>query len=394
MDKKRSLYLVDYCLTPYKNISSAGILCENDKILAIGGKTAFDVEDEMKVMDLKGCYAVPGFIDTHIHGAGGFDSTTAYDSRTNLNMMRKVLARHGVTSFVPTIVSEPIDKMLSAVSSLVQMMDEEYEGAEPVGIHLEGPFLNQEKHGSQQSKHIISIDLGLAKEFIAEGKQKIKLVTFAPELDKSVKLIELLLENNIIPSMGHSIAGEEQVLTAVDAGARRCTHLFNGMPPLHQRNMTLTAVALTDDRITIEMILEGTVLHPRMVELACRSKPHDKVVGVSDAIQGAGMRDGKYYLGESEINVRDGLSTTKDGTIAGTTLTLEIGWDHLVTYTHLNRTEAAACFSINPANNINLFDRGEICPGKIADISFLRSDNNRPQMTVKKGKIIFDANEN
>ena len=191
--------------------------------------------------------------------------------------------------------------------------------------------------------------------------------------------------------MGHSIANEEQVLKAVEAGAQRCTHLFNGMPELHQRRAALTAVALTDDRITIEMILDGFHLHPRMVDLACRAKPKENLIGVSDSIQAAGLKDGTYHIGTEEISVKNGISTTPEGVIAGTTLTLEEGWHHLVTYSHLTLSEAAACFTINPARNVGLDKVGELRPGKQADIAFFDTETNRARLTVSRGRVVFDS---
>jgi N-acetylglucosamine-6-phosphate deacetylase len=282
--------------------------------------------------------------------------------------------------------------MFASLTALVRALDETHAGAEPVGIHMEGPFINKEKHGSQKVEDIFDeIDLGLAKELISAGQDKIKIFTFAPELRGATEFVELLLENGIVPSMGHSVAYEKDVIRAIDAGAVRCTHIFNGMPPLHQREVTLTTVALTDDRITIEIIADGFHLDPRMVDLACRTKPKDKLIGVSDAIQGAGLEDGSYHLGSSEIMVEDGLSRTLDGTIAGTTMTLEKGWHHLVTYSHLQNLEAATCFTVNPAKDIGLTDRGELRPGKRADISFFDSETNKTRLTVSRGRIVYDS---
>ncbi len=387
----RTLFVTDFCLTPFIRIQSAGILVEDNFILAIGGSSAFVPEPGLDTVSLENCYATPGMIDTHIHGAGGFDSSLAFENASDIAMMGRTLAKHGTTSFLPTIVSGPRKDMMRAVSSIRGMLSMPCEGAEPIGIHVEGPFLNKEKHGSQLEEDIRSIDIGEAREMIAEGGNCIKIMTFAPELDNSIKLVELLRENNIVPSMGHSIADELSVLRAVDAGANRVSHIFNGMPPLHQRAVGITAVALTDDRISIEIILDGAHLHPRMVDLACRAKPKDKIIGVSDAIQAAGLRDGRYSIGDIKVNVRNGMVTNSDGVLSGTTLMLERGWRHLMTFSHMDSTDSAACMTINPAKNIGLSDRGELKPGLSADISFFDCDSNAVRMVVSKGKIIYDS---
>lgn len=391
MKRQRRLYLTDYCLTPVKKIERCGILCENEKILAVGGASAFSRDAELEIFELENAYATPGFIDTHIHGAGGFDSSTADDQGSSINNMSKTLAEHGLTSFVSTVVSAPVDRMMYNLSILGDMMKWGLEGADQIGISLEGPFLNREKCGSQIQNDIRDIDLGLARELISAGKGFVKKMTFAPELNDSVRLIELLRENRILPSMGHSNADEQATLRAIDAGATCCTHLFNGMPPLHQRDIALTAVALTDERVAIELILDGMHLHPRIIDLACRCKLSDKVIGISDSTQAAGLKDGKYHIGNSEIYVKDGISRTNTGLLAGTTTLLDTGWHSLMTFSDMEETKAAACVTLNPANSLRLNDRGLLQPGKRADLAFFEKHTNRPLLTVRRGKIVYDA---
>jgi N-acetylglucosamine-6-phosphate deacetylase len=312
----------------------------------------------------------------------------------NIKQMCKTLASHGVTSFVPTLISDHIDSIFTAFDNFSNLHSDNFFqfGAEPVGLHIEGPFINIKKRGSQPAAGIIPIDLGLTKELIAAAKGSLKIWTFAPELELAIPFIELLCENNIVPSMGHSNANEKEVLAAVDAGARRCTHLFNGMSPFHQRNISLTSVALTDDRISVELILDGKHLHPRIVDLTCRAKPSNRIIGVSDAIQGAGLdNDGQYHIGKSGISVKDGLAKTSEGILSGTTLTLETGWHHLITYSNLEDTAAAACFTTNPANDLGLTNYGEITPGKVANISFFDRKTNRARLTICQGKVVYDS---
>ncbi len=387
--KSRILYLADYCLSPHRKTTHTGVLCDEGRILAFGGASAFEKEPGLKVIELPDTYVTPGIVDTHIHGAGGYDCSSGSPDITPMSI---TLASHGITSFLPTIVTASPENMLKAISNLSRIIRNEHvSGAVPLGINVEGPFINKEKHGSQYEKEIRPIDLGEAREMIAEGGRLIKIMTFAPELEGSIKLIELLLENNIIPSMGHSLADEQSVIKAVDAGARRCTHVYNGMPPLHHRVAGLTAIALTDDRIHVEIILDGSHIHPKMVDLACRTKPKDKVVGISDAIQGTGLHDGIYHVGDSEIHIEKGKVTTADGILAGSTMTLERGWRHLIAFTHLENTEASACLTYNPAKSIGLDDRGEIRPGKIADLTFFDAKTNTVRMTVCQGRIVFDS---
>lgn len=390
--KVRVLFLVDYCLTPHERIPRAGILCEGERVLAVGGSSAFTQEMGLRVVELDGVYAVPGFVDTHIHGAGKFDSSLAAEPGQDIKSMCETLVSHGITAFLPTIVSNTSEKMMATLAALADAIEGGDCPCEPVGVHVEGPFINPEKRGAQATSYIREVDLGEARELLAAARNHIKIMTLAPELKNSISLIEMLGEKDVIPSMGHSLADEREFLKAVDAGASRCTHLFNGMAPLHQRKVGLAAMSLVDNRIAVELILDERLIHPRMIELACRSKPKSKIIGISDAVEGAGLAsDGAYHLGDREIEIRAGKVTTKEGTIAGTTQTLEKGWRHLAEASHMPMTEAAACLTVNPARSIGLSKRGEIRPGYIADIAFFDSETHKPRMTVSRGEVVYDS---
>mgnify|MGYP000245321794 FL=1 len=386
MAKNRTLFLTDYCLTPHVHIPNAGILCEEKKIIAVGGASAFSLDEPgLHVIDLTDAYATPGFIDSHIHGGGGYDTAKALEPDADINILCRHLAMHGITTFLPTLMSYPRDKMIALTAKLAELVEDSHEGADPCAINLEGPFINVRKCGSQNPEAICSIDMGYARELIAAGNGRIKLLTFAPELKDADKLIELLLENGVIPSMGHSIANPEEVLRAIDAGARRCTHLYNGLPPLHHRISSITDVVLTHNDIAVELIVDGAHIDPRMVDITARVKPNDKIIGISNAIEFENTDGSRYFKKE------DGLVYTRSGVIAGTTMTLETGWAHLKNYSNMPGNLAAACFTSNPAQDLGLITRGEIRPGKRADITFFDLETNNVCMTVSNGSIVYKA---
>ena len=386
MAKNRTLFLTDYCLTPHVHIPNAGILCEEKKIIAVGGASAFSLDEPgLHVIDLTDAYATPGFIDSHIHGGGGYDTAKALEPDADINILCRHLAMHGITTFLPTLMSYPRDKMIALTAKLAELVEDSHEGADPCAINLEGPFINVRKCGSQNPEAICSIDMGYASELIAAGNGRIKLLTFAPELKDADKLIELLLENGVIPSMGHSIANPEEVLRAIDAGARRCTHLYNGLPPLHHRISSITDVVLTHNDIAVELIVDGAHIDPRMVDITARVKPNDKIIGISNAIEFENTDGSRYFKKE------DGLVYTRSGVIAGTTMTLETGWAHLKNYSNMPGNLAAACFTSNPAQDLGLITRGEIRPGKRADITFFDLETNNVCMTVSNGSIVYKA---
>lgn len=389
MSYRRTLLFFDYCLTPTEFIRNAGILIEGETIIGIGGGSGFMLDSDIRICRYPGMYATAGFVDTHIHGGFGFDASCAVETGQNYARMTKGLAAHGVTSFVPTVVSSPVTQMTATLAALADHFESETEGAEPVGIHLEGPFIAMSRRSSQRPEDLSPVDLGLARELIAAARGKIRIWTFAPELKEVDKFIELLCEHRIIPSMGHTDADERDVLRAIDAGASRCTHIFNGIPPLDKRQASLATVALTDDRICAEIILDGTHLHPRMVELTFRCKRKDALVAISDAVQGTGLGDGNYHLGPSEIAIRDGISmTTAEGILAGATKTLDTGWKHLISDTGISRTDAAMCFTMNPAASIGLKDRGVLTPGLRADIAIFNAETDDCVASIIRGKMV------
>lgn len=392
-NRDRRLYVVDYLITPDQRIDSGAVLCEGSRILAVGGLSGFSIEDELKVERFSNAYMTPGFIDTHIHGAGGFDCSRAAASPCPLSEMSKVLGNRGVTGFFPTVVADTPEIMLKNLDTLSRAMRQEMPGAEALAIHVEGPFLNPAKCGAQKVDVLQPIDINFATELIAAGNGMIKSMTFAPELRGSEKLIELLRSSKVTPSMGHSIADGAQTLRAIDAGASHCTHLFNGMQPLHQRDMGLASIVLTDNRVTAELIIDGRHVHPRMVDLACRCKQADRIVGISDGTMAFGMPNGTYHIGPSSIVVHGGYSQS-GGKLAGTTTMLDSGWHSLMSCGHLSENRAALAVTRTPAECFGFRDRGVLLPGRRADLAVFERGTNRLLMTVRRGEIIYKAGDN
>jgi N-acetylglucosamine-6-phosphate deacetylase len=312
------------------------------------------------------------------------------DLDCDLGAISDVLASHGVTSFMPTVLSADLNKMLRVIQALADAMDQDLAGAVPIGIHAEGPYLNPAKAGAQSAAHIHTVDLTEAHDLIAAGSGNMRIMTFAPELEDSTALIELMLENGVQPSMGHSAGNADDVMRAIEIGVRHCTHLFNGMPPLDQRHAGLTSVALTDDRLVTELTVDGVHVHPRMIDLATRSKPPGMLVGISDATQGAGLEDGTYHLGDDEVLIRNGVCCrVSDGKLAGSCLTLDQALRNLLRFSSLSEEAAVACYSQSAARSAGFSDRGEIRPGKRADITVV-DRNWEVQLTVVNGHIAYD----
>ena len=392
-DRVRRVYIAAYLITPDHIIRNGAVLCENDKIIAVGGVSGFNLREELEVFRFEHAYITPGFLDTHVHGAGGCDCSRVADSIHPLEAMSRILGCKGAAGFFPTVVSDAPDTMIANLRTLVGEMKKPLPGAEAIGINIEGPFLNPAKAGAQPPRFLREIDLKFAADLIDAGEGLVRIMTFAPELPDADKLIALLRERGVIASMGHSLAGEEETLRAIDAGANHCTHLFNGMNPLHQRQVGLPGIVLTDDRVTVELIIDGRHVHSRMVDLACRCKTLRQIIGISDGNMASGMPDGSYHIGPSEIIVRNGFSQNSAGNLAGTTTMLDSGWHSLMSCGHLSETMAALAVTRNPAEHFGFADRGELLPGKRADLAVFEQGTNLPLMTVRRGEIIYKAGE-
>jgi len=381
---------VDSCLTPLEIIQDACILCRDGQIVAVGGASAFTDLADIPEIRRPGCKAIPGLIDTHIHGLADCDFMDI-ENHSDLSRLSLALVAHGVTSILPTIITSERERMLAMIKVLAGLCHDNYPGAVPVGLNLEGPFLNPQQCGAQDHPAVRPINLDETLELIAAGAGKIRIMTFAPELERAIPLINLLREKQVVPSMGHTLADKDAALRAIDAGATRATHFFNGMPSLNRRDVALTGAVLVDDRVSIELIADGIHVHPIMIDLACRAKPRHKVIGTSDAVKGTTLGDGLYNMGAMTIEVVDGISRRlSDGRLAGTTLTMDQAMRNLAQFTpSFSDLEAIACYTLNPALSIGLLDRGLIQPGKRADIAVLDTTG-QIMLTIVRGQVVFD----
>ena len=376
---------VNYGLTAGKVIHNCAILCRKGKIFSIGGASAFVDSNFDYRVDLTDCYAVPGFIDPHIFGFKGFSTMDSNPAESVIEMAR-LLPKHGVTSFMPSLRAAKLDQELQILNDLNAI--KEKEGSQVMGLHMVGPFISTAKRGSNPTEGIRPFDEKELMDIIQAAGNTLKIMTFAPEIKGATRLVEILLENDIIPSMGHSIATAKHVLEAIDAGARRCTHLYNGMNPLHQRQIGLASTALVDDRITVELIFDGFHIHPQMIDLACRAKSRDQVIAVSAATIGTGLTDGEYEFNDTKITIEDQHCRLEDGTISGSMITQETAWKNVLEFTHFKPQNAISCFTSNPATDLGLDDRGLLQPGKNADIVVLNK-NHEVVLTLVKGEVAY-----
>jgi N-acetylglucosamine-6-phosphate deacetylase len=342
---------------------------EGGRITVDGSRIAANEQAEQVTHDLagQGYTIVPGFVDLHNHGGGGasFTSGTAEDILTGVRTHRE----HGTTTVVASTVTHTLDYLADRAGLLSELVEQ----GDLAGIHFEGPFISPCRKGAHDEGLLRHPDPADVRKLVEAGRGAAKMVTLAAELPGGIESVRLLADLGVIAAIGHTDASYEQTLEAVEAGATVATHLFNAMPPLQHRQPGPIAALLEDERVTVELINDGTHLHPSVLELAFGSAGAGRVAFITDAMDAAGFGDGMYDLGPMRVEVRDGVARlVEGGSIAGSTLTLDTAFKRAVTLDRLSVEDTVAAISVNPARLLGLDDRiGTLEPGKDADLVVL-----------------------
>lgn len=377
-------------------LRSGYILVENGIIVEISENEVLSLNElELETIDLDNDFSVlPGMIDLHIHGAMGSD---VMDGTINaLNKISKALVREGTTSFLATTLTESNEEIKKALSNVATYIDHHQSsgGAEILGAHLEGPFLSVKCRGAQSEKYIQEPSIDKFNEYQSLANGHIKLVTLAPEIPGGLELTKYLTENGIVASIGHSNASYEEVRMAIGAGARHITHLFNGMRGIHHRDPGVTGAGLIHTELLCEIIADGIHVHPSMVKLAYDQKGDEGLVLVTDSMRAKCLGNGAYLLGEQEVTVLGNKAFLPDGTLAGSTLRMIDAVKNIMNYTVSNLLGIVKMTSVNPAKQLNIYDRkGSLEAGKDADIVIL-DDSYDIYMTICKGIVVFHKEVN
>ncbi len=331
-----------------------------------------------KGRDMSGFLLIPGFIDIHIHGCGGADACDA--KIESLETMSQELSHHGVTSFCPTTMTLSRNDICSIVSAI---SDCKPKGAKIAGINLEGPFISKDKKGAQNSNFIRRATIGEFDEIYNKSKEKIKLITIAPETFGSREFIEYASQKCTV-SIGHSNADSDTCRAAFDSGARHVTHLYNAMTALGHREEGIVGAALDDERIMCELICDGGHILPSVLRSTFKILGDDRAVVISDSMRGAGLEPGQYELGGQSVFVKEGalFATLSNGTIAASITNLHQEFKNLIAFGIDFKTALKAC-TINPAKAIKEDSKlGSIKKGKCADLVFLDDDLNIKEVYI------------
>ncbi|MER5600403.1 N-acetylglucosamine-6-phosphate deacetylase [Streptomyces sp. NPDC002265] len=324
---------------------------------------------DAETVDVSGHWLVPGFVDIHNHGGGGASfSGPAEDVLTAVRTHR----RHGTTTLVASTVTDDMDILTRQAGLLSELAEQ----GDIAGIHFEGPFISPCRKGAHSEALLRDPEPAEVRKLVDAARGHAKMVTLAAELPGGIDSVRLLAEHGVIAAIGHTDATYEQTVEAIEAGATVATHLFNAMPALGHRAPGPIAALLEDERVTVELINDGTHLHPAALELAFHHAGPDRVAFITDAMDAAGIGDGRYMLGPLEVEVSEGVARlVEGGSIAGSTLTQDRAFRRAVTVDHLSVEHAVAALSANPARLLGMYDRvGSLEPGKDADLVLLDAD--------------------
>ncbi len=378
----RTLIAGGTILTPESNYPDHTLVIEDQKIVSIEPRWLGAGHGE-QLVDARGLWVAAGMIDLHIHGSAGYDTMDATNEA--LEGMARFLVRHGVTAYLATTMAASPERILAAVRN-VAAFPLPRDGAQHLGVHLEGPYLNPMHKGAQPERHLRPPDAAEYEIWLDSGV--VRLITLAPELEGALFLIQTGSHRGVEFAVGHSGASYERVLEAVDYGLQQATHVFNGMPGLHHRTPGVVGAVLSDDRIYAQLIADGVHLHPAVVKLIVRAKGVNRTILISDAMRAAGLADGEYDLGGHAITVREGVARTAVGGLAGSTLTLDAALRNVIRCTGLGLNQALAMCTSTPAGALGLAGhKGVMLPGADADIVLLDADL-QVRMTVVAGHIV------
>ena len=369
---------------PDLGVVTTDIAFEDGKISFIGKDDSIE-----SIIETNGT-VVAGFIDQHVHGAGGSDGMDGTEK--DIQIISETLAREGTTGFLVTTMTQSPENISQALSAVKTVMDKgEYKGAEVLGVHLEGPFISPKHIGAQPLEYVATPSVEIFDKYDEISGGNIKIVTLAPEQEGGMELVSHLAKLGKVASIGHTGGKYEDVKKAVENGAKNVTHTYNAQTALHHREVGVVGSAMLFDELNCEVICDTIHVSVPAIKLVIKNKPHNKFTLITDAMRAKGMPDGLSELGGQEVFVKNGEARLKDGTLAGSVLKMNVAVKNLVEKVGVSFTDAIDFATKNPAENIGVLnERGTIEVGKRADFTVL-DDNFEVLYTIVGGKVVYKA---
>ena len=355
-------------MTSFAAMERCAVFVEDGKISDVFSQKRFEqkrFDPETQIIDVNEAIIAPGFIDTHIHGFGGWG--TEDSSAESVIEMSRLLVQYGVTAFNPTIYPMESEQMLEAVKAAASAIGRE-DGAQVMGLHLEGPFISPERLGVMKAGTVQNVDLAFMERLWEAAGGRIVNMTVAPELKGMRELALFCLKKGIVLQAGHTEAEYENMVEGMQAGILHSTHLFNAMSSMKHRNPNAVGAVLIHPEMSCEIIADGFHIHPDLYKLLLRDKPVDRIVLVTDALKPTEQAKGPFFANGEEVIFKDGVFHRKaDNVIAGSALTMIKGVQNLVNF-GFSLEDAVKTASFNPAQVMRYRNKGAIIPGYDADL--------------------------
>lgn len=333
---------------------------------------------------------IPGFVDEHIHGAGGSDGMDG--TVEDIAIIAKTIAAEGTTSFLVTTMTQSKDNITKAMQAVKEYRNANAkDGARVAGIHLEGPFIAADYKGAQPLEYVVAPDKDVFDEYNAASGNAIKIVSLAPEVAGADEFIRHLAKQGIVASIGHSGAKYPEIANAVNAGAKNVTHTYNAQTALHHREIGVVGSAMLIDALNCELIADTIHVSVPAMQLLVKNKPADKLTLITDAMRAKGIPDGVSELGGQTVYVKNGEARLENGTLAGSVLRMNRAVQNMVEKVGVPFTQAVDYATINPAKTLGIDGEvGSIKVGKRADFTVLNTSYD-VLLTVRDGEVIYKA---
>ena len=364
---------VGKALTPIAEIHDAGILIRDGVIADIGPREGIQLPSGAREVTAKEKTAIPGFLDVHIHGAGGRDVMEG--SLEALAGVTKTVARHGTTSFVATTVTASTEDTLRSVERIAHYISQQHETEDPraevLGIHFEGPFLSPVRRGVHPPEWLKLPSAEFLDKLLQAAAGKAQILTLAPELLGAMPCIDAARNAGLVVAVGHTDATYEQTRAAIAHGARHAVHVYNAMRPFSHRDSGVIGAVLTSRDVTAELIADGVHVDETAMKVLLQAKGPERMILISDGVSATGMPDGKYMLGKLEVTVSGGICRNSEGKLAGSTLTLDRALRNIVAL-GIPLADTVRMLTLNPATLLGIeFKKGALRTGADADIVLL-----------------------
>lgn len=390
---KKHLIITNGTIVTDELINRGTIVTLGDRIMYVGDEEEgakikkAAIPGVFEIIDARGGMIAPGFIDVHMHGSAGHELMNGTEEA--IRTMARFLVESGTVGFLPSTVTA-MEEQTRVVAELVADYVGAEDEAEVLGVHLEGPYINEKYKGAQYGPAIRQPNVGELAELYAILGEKLRLVTLAPEMPGSLETIAWLRERGVTVSIGHSDATYEQALAGFAAGITHATHTYNGMRGLHHREPGVLGAILATPGVWAELIADLVHVHPGAIKVMLRSVGTQNIVLITDAVQATGLPEGEYMLGDQPIFVKDGAARLAEGNLAGSTLTMLKAVRNMIQEIGVSIPEAFRMASHNPAQSIGLADRGWIREGNRADFVIV-TDDFKVQKTIIAGKVAYSA---